>query len=112
MRRINKLANTNITVYHTFHDEVNYQRKHIWRCTGSCRDRKPFYGYVKRSMNRAPSKNDTWWSQHAASCSGSFEKISEPEAYTKKREAKEQSQQQKNKKIKLETSDKIIINGV
>jgi hypothetical protein len=30
-------------------------------------------------MNRAPSKNDTWWPRHQATCNGTFEKISEPE---------------------------------
>ena len=34
MNRINRLASTNITVYHSFHDEVNYARQHVWRCTG------------------------------------------------------------------------------
>lgn len=34
MNRINKLACTNITVYHSFHDEVDFQRRHIWRCNG------------------------------------------------------------------------------
>lgn len=34
MNRINRLASTNITVYHSFHDEVNHARQHIWRCTG------------------------------------------------------------------------------
>ena len=34
MNRINKAAKTNITVYHSFHDEVNYQRQHVWRCNG------------------------------------------------------------------------------
>lgn len=84
MNRINKLANTKITVYHSFHDEVNHCRQHVWRCTGVCRTMPPFYGYVKRSMNRAPGKNDTWWSSHQAKCNGHFEKISEPEAYTEK----------------------------
>lgn len=32
--RINRAANTHITVYHSFHDEVNHARQHIWRCNG------------------------------------------------------------------------------
>lgn len=44
---------------------------------------RPFYGYVKRSMNRAPSKNDLWWAEHQAKCKGTFEKISEPEPKVK-----------------------------
>lgn len=83
MNRINKLASTNITVYHSFHDEVNYARQHVWRCTGTCRNTPPFYGYVKRSMNRAPGKNDTWWASHQSKCNGTFEKVSEPEGFKK-----------------------------
>lgn len=83
MNRINKEAGTNITVYHSFHDEVNHCRQHVWRCTGVCRQWKPFYGYVKRSMNRAPGPNDIWWADHSRKCTGKFEKISEPESYTK-----------------------------
>lgn len=76
MRRINSKAGTNITVsaelncrcyfqliyvlllqiYHSFHDEVNEMRKHWWRCTGRCRNQPPYFGYVKRAMNRQPSK--------------------------------------------------------
>ena len=26
------LEKTNITIFHTFHEEVNSYRKHIWRC--------------------------------------------------------------------------------
>lgn len=35
-------------------------------------------------MNRAPSKNDTWWSEHQRTCGGVFHKIKEPEEYGKK----------------------------
>jgi predicted SprT family Zn-dependent metalloprotease len=86
--RINKAASTRITVYHTFHDEVNAARQHVWRCTGSCRTAPPFYGYVKRSMNRAPGKNDTWWAQHQSKCSGTFEKVAEPESFKAKQAGK------------------------
>ena len=88
MRRINALANTNITVYHSFHDEVDYARKHVWRCSGPCRQWAPYHGYVKRSMNRAPGKTDTWWAQHQAKCAGTFAKVSEPDEYKAKQEAK------------------------
>ena len=79
--RINKLANSRITVYHSFHDEVNNCRQHVWRCDGPCRTNPPFHGYVKRSMNRAPGKNDTWWSQHESKCNGKFLKVSEPQLF-------------------------------
>lgn len=33
MQRINQAAGTSITVYHTFHDEVDHHRTHWWQCT-------------------------------------------------------------------------------
>ncbi|KAF4325163.1 hypothetical protein BBO99_00000525 [Phytophthora kernoviae] len=35
MHRINTAAMTQITVYHTFHDEVDSYRQHIWQCNVS-----------------------------------------------------------------------------
>jgi predicted SprT family Zn-dependent metalloprotease len=96
MDRINKAASTRITVYHSFHDEVNHARQHVWRCTGVCRTMPPFYGYVKRSMNRAPGKNDTWWGQHQSKCNGTFEKTSEPESYKQKQAKSEKSMMEKS----------------
>ena len=32
MKQINEKAGTKISVYHSFHDEVDNYRKHIWRC--------------------------------------------------------------------------------
>lgn len=88
MKRINSAAGTNITVFHTFHREVENYQKHWWRCTGVCRDRPPFFGYVKRAMNRAPGPNDTWWNQHQALCQGTFVKIKEPEKMSSSNNAK------------------------
>lgn len=34
-------------------------------------------------MNRAPSANDFWWSEHQQTCGGTFTKIKEPENYKK-----------------------------
>uniref|UniRef100_T1JGT5 Protein with SprT-like domain at the N terminus n=1 Tax=Strigamia maritima TaxID=126957 RepID=T1JGT5_STRMM len=81
MHRINKLTGANVTVYHNFHDEVNHYHTHWWLCDGPCRHRPPFYGYVKRAMNRAPGPNDTWWSEHRATCGGTFNKIKQPDGY-------------------------------
>ncbi|VDM54873.1 unnamed protein product [Angiostrongylus costaricensis] len=81
MWRINHMANIKITIYHSFHDEVAVYKQHIWRCNGPCRGRSPYFGYVKRSSNRAPGPNDLWWSAHKLSCNGIFEKIKEPEGY-------------------------------
>ncbi|KAF8821157.1 SprT domain-containing protein [Cardiosporidium cionae] len=78
MNRINSLTGMNITVFHNFGDEVDYYRKHIWRCDGPCRYRSPYFGFVKRAMNRPPGKYDFWWNQHQLDCGGSYAKISEP----------------------------------
>ena len=78
MHRLNKITGSNITIYHTFHDEVDAQRTHIWKCNGPCVKRPPFFGIVKRSMNRAPGKNDTWYARHQQTCGGTWTKISEP----------------------------------
>lgn len=32
MEKINGSEGTHITIYHSFHDEVNHYKKHIWRC--------------------------------------------------------------------------------
>ncbi|OCK86410.1 hypothetical protein K432DRAFT_376728 [Lepidopterella palustris CBS 459.81] len=76
---INNHGAYNITIYHTFHDEVDSYRTHVWQCDGPCREREPFFGLVKRSMNRAPGKSDTWWRKHEEECGGTYTKISEPE---------------------------------
>ncbi|KAF6775570.1 hypothetical protein AHF37_04975 [Paragonimus kellicotti] len=73
------IYNLSVQIYHTFHDEVANYQTHWWRCTGQCRDRPPFYGFVRRAMNRAPGPNDVWWAQHQATCFGTFVKIKEPE---------------------------------
>ena len=78
-------------VYHSFHDEVNHYKQHIWRCDGACRDRRPYNGFVKRSRNRAPSKNDLWWPDHQANCGGTFVKIHEPEGFGSKKRQKKPS---------------------
>lgn len=88
MENINRVAGTNITVYHTFHDEVNLYKTHIWRCNGLCQHRKPFYGWVKRTCNRAPGPNDNWWAKHHETCSGTFVKVSQPEPKNKAKKAK------------------------
>ncbi|XP_047243892.1 DNA-dependent metalloprotease SPRTN isoform X1 [Girardinichthys multiradiatus] len=95
MNRINKATGTNITVYHSFHDEVDVYRQHWWRCNGPCQSRKPYFGYVKRSMNRAPSSQDPWWEDHQRTCGGTYTKVKEPEGYGKKNK-KETKASEKN----------------
>uniref|UniRef100_A0A5F8GTK5 SprT-like domain-containing protein n=1 Tax=Monodelphis domestica TaxID=13616 RepID=A0A5F8GTK5_MONDO len=72
-----------IEIYHSFHNEVDLYRQHWWRCNGPCQHRKPYYGYVKRAMNRAPSAKDYWWSEHQRTCGGTYIKVKEPEGYSK-----------------------------
>ena len=81
MDRINKAAGTKITIYHSFHDEVKLYQQHWWRCTGPCQKRAPYFGTVRRAMNRAPGPSDFWWKEHQQSCSGQFIKIKEPENF-------------------------------
>ncbi|KAF1750122.1 hypothetical protein GCK72_016668 [Caenorhabditis remanei] len=88
MHRINQAGGTNITIYHSFHDEVRLYKKHWWRCTGPCKDRRPFFGYVKRTCNRAPGPNDRWWAQHRQTCGGDFIKVKEPEGFGAKKPTK------------------------
>jgi hypothetical protein len=79
MDAINNHGDYLVTVYHTFHDEVDSYRTHVWQCNGPCRSQPPLFGLVKRSMNRPPSKNDTWWEKHEEECGGTYTKITEPE---------------------------------
>jgi hypothetical protein len=76
---INAHGGYRVSAHHSFHDEVDSYRTHVWQCNGSCKDKAPIFGLVKRSMNRPPSKNDFWWMEHQKSCGGTFTKIAEPQ---------------------------------
>lgn len=102
MYRINKQTGSNITVYHTFHDEVNLYRQHWWRCDGPCVKRPPYYGIVRRAMNRPPSSRDPWFNVHKQSCGGTFTKIKEPEKNTKKSGNKNQVDKSRIDKNKID----------
>lgn len=97
---INNHGSYQITIFHTFHDEVDSFRTHVWQCNGSCKSQPPYFGLVKRSMNRPPGKSDNWFTRHEAECGGTYEKVQEP-APTKKQldsmTAKERAGRQKNK---------------
>lgn len=87
-------------MYHTFHDEVDSYRTHVWQCNGPCRTKPPYFGLVKRSMNRPPSKSDSWWGKHEEECGGSWTKIAEPKLtnnQVKALSARERAGRQKNK---------------
>ena len=75
MKEINDITGFNISVYHNFIDEVEYYTKYVWRCDGKCRNEKPYYGYVKRQVNRPPQKADKWWDEHEKKCGGKFIRI-------------------------------------
>ena len=71
---------------------------HWWKCDGPCQRRPPYFGLVKRAMNRAPGKNDRWFSEHQANCGGTFVKIKEPEGYGKKKPSKRKLQMEEKGK--------------
>jgi len=105
MYRLNNLTGTNISVYHSFHDEVNNYRNHWWRCDGPCVKWSPYYGIVRRAMNRAPSARDTWWAQHKQKCGGTYTKIKEPENYGKKKPKVESKKTESNANTNNKTKD-------
>jgi hypothetical protein len=97
---INNHGHYEVTIYHTFHDEVDSYRTHVWQCDGPCKSQPPYFGLVKRSMNRAPGKSDTWWAKHQAECGGTYAKIQEPAPTKRQLDAmstKERAGRQKNK---------------
>merc|ERR1719232_1432073 len=77
---------------------VELYKQHWWRCDGPCTKKPPFYGFVKRPMNRAPGPNDRWWSQHQQTCGGSFIKVKEPEGYGQKKGKKKNDEKAAPKK--------------
>lgn len=97
---INSHGHYDITVYHTFHDEVDSYRTHVWKCDGICQNQPPYFGLVKRSMNRAPSSSDPWFTKHEFECGGAYTKTSEPgltKQQLKALSVKERAGRQKNK---------------
>ncbi len=100
MYEINKLTGFKITIYHHFHKEVDLYTKYIWRCDGNCRNEPPYYGYVKRQMNRPPQKSDKWWDEHLKNCGGNFIKIapSEEEERKELEDKNKRNKERKNKK--------------
>jgi hypothetical protein len=76
---VNNYGGSSVSVFHTSHKEVNSYRTHVWECDGPCKSRAPFFDLVKRSMNRAPGKSDTWRAKHLGECGSSFAKIAKPE---------------------------------
>ena len=85
MHRINLEGQCKVTVYHDFHDEVRHFKCHVWRCTGPCKDRPPYHGWVRRAMNRPPGPSDSWFYNHETTCGGEWVKVSEPENFKSKK---------------------------
>ena len=77
-------AHANITIYHSFHDEVDSCRKWWWQCDGPCRLKPPYFGIVKRAMNRPPQKADWWFEKHQRECGGVYHLIKSPKPIEKK----------------------------
>lgn len=75
---INKAEGSQVTIFHSFYKEVEATRKHIWSCNGPCRWKPPFFGIVRRAMNRPPQLADWWWKDHLNTCGGTFSKVSGP----------------------------------
>ena len=109
MKEINDITGFNISVYHNFIDEVEYYTKYVWRCDGKCRNEKPYYGYVKRQVNRPPQKADKWWDEHEKKCGGKFIRIkpTDEEIENEKKKKKNKKKNVKNNKI-----DKFLNNNV
>lgn len=57
---------------------MHLYQTHWWRCDGPCQKRRPHFGIVRRSKNKAPGPSDYWWCNHLRSCGGKFIKIKEP----------------------------------
>ncbi|KAL7720198.1 SprT-like domain-containing protein [Entamoeba marina] len=102
MNVINNTTCLNVTVYHHFIQEYNSLKVHVWRCNGKCREQPPYYGYLKRSMNRAPGPHDHWYKEHQEKCGGQFIKIQGPkEPNTKKNEKKPKKSSSLNQNTSL-----------
>lgn len=71
MNSINTHGNFNISVYHSFRDEVDHYRTHWWQCD-KCQN------IIKRAMNRAPGAYDWWFPKHQQTCGGNYIKIKSP----------------------------------
>ncbi|KAI8936400.1 hypothetical protein NX059_006810 [Plenodomus lindquistii] len=99
---INNHGQYEVTIYHTFHDEVESYRTHVWQCNGPCAKRPPYFGTVKRSMNRAPGKGDSWWKRHEEECGGAYTKIGEPKLTKKQIDALSKGERAGRQRNKLD----------
>lgn len=70
---------------------------------GACRSKPPYFGLVKRSMNRSPGPTDRWWADHERSCGGSYTKIKEPAEFTAKQAKKKERSWHESRSRKRKT---------
>ncbi|RXG59269.1 SprT-like domain-containing protein Spartan [Armadillidium vulgare] len=73
-RPYNDVINT-LLIYHNFRKEVDKFRVNIYKCSGPCHNKKPYYGVLKRAISRPPGPEDFWWKKHEEECGGVFEKV-------------------------------------
>lgn len=52
----------------------------MYRCDGPCIARRPYYGILRRAIERPPGPTDRWWARHEQECGGTFHKIEGPGA--------------------------------
>ncbi|ODM90267.1 SprT-like domain-containing protein Spartan, partial [Orchesella cincta] len=107
MNRINRLTGAKISVYHSFHDEVDYLKPHWWKCGGRCQHRPPYFGVVKRSTNRPPGINDLWYNDHQRTCGGTFVKVKEPKPYPTKTVKRPKSPPRASSSTAMKTSKMV-----
>lgn len=97
MNHINEAGGYNITIYHSFKDEVDHFRTHWWECN-KCKH------VLKRAMNRKPGPYDYWFHGHQKRCGGDYIKIREPapQPNKKRKQREEKTGLKTNKRIKME----------
>uniref|UniRef100_A0A1A9VRW9 Protein with SprT-like domain at the N terminus n=1 Tax=Glossina austeni TaxID=7395 RepID=A0A1A9VRW9_GLOAU len=95
MNAVNKVTGTNITVYHTFRDEIKSCNLYWWCCNGVCQERSPFYGHVIRTTSDAPGPADIWWAKHREECGGTLMKIKGPPVKLRSKKIKKSNKEKK-----------------
>ena len=84
-------------------------QQHWWRRNGPCQHKAPFFGTVRRSMNRVPGPNGFWCKEHQLTCNGQFIKIKKPEKIPKNSK-KKSSKNSRNSESKSQKSS--ILNWI
>ncbi|GAA5810484.1 hypothetical protein MFLAVUS_003905 [Mucor flavus] len=77
-KRINDATGFNISIYHSFHDELYYYLPHVWQCNGICNTEPPYFGSARHSTDRPPGPADNWYKNHQLTCGGTYKKVASP----------------------------------